>query len=445
MPSIFFRIIGVVALLGLFGQLSEAGAVGAADQSAVVRIPSDLPSGVRIGYARVVKAIRGSTALKTLRGSVELAGGTVVFADAEGRPFYSLPTGAECADACLKNFQPAAAPVGASAVGGFTSVNGIWSFRGRALYVALEGPKLTDPWNIDESDSNRPILRDFGLEITEGKDGMQLVRVAPKAWTKMPFSIGVAEYRLAPGQVLAVGVSGSNPMGKPLYAFSGTPEQEETLPSMFKPQYAGAFSLPIGDFTVHIRDDGTSQWAYRGATLYTCSCDISLGSLNGEGVSAGMAPAMMVRYFVPKEVVLKKDPLVVGRMVEASTGKTLYFRYRLVDAYSHDNTRPMFGLVNAHLAAGIGTKLCDAKCEKEWKPLWAPKDAKSEGYWSIYERADGKRQWAYMNAAVYTHANEAPGSLDGDETFDVDFEDGFGGQALPKEFGLGVAWRALVP
>ena len=86
----------------------------------------------------------------------------------------------------------------------------------------------------------------------QGEDGMMLVRVAPRSWTNMPFSIGVAEYRLAPGQVLAVGVAGNNPMGKPLYTFTGTPEQEKALPAMFKPQYAAGLSLPVGDFTVPI-------------------------------------------------------------------------------------------------------------------------------------------------------------------------------------------------
>lgn len=440
--SLLTTIVSGAVLLGLLGQPSEAGAVGA-DLSAVARIPSDLPVGVRIGYSKIVKVIRADLGLG--RGGGEKGEEAILFADAQGRPFYSLPTGAECADACLKKFQPAAVPLGANAAGGFTIVNGNWSFQGKALYVALDGPKLGVPLRLEEKDALPSFGYINGMEVTEGKDGMKLLRVAPRTWTKMPFSIGVAEYRLAPGQVLVAGVSGVNPMGKPLYAFSGTPEQEKALPSMFKPQYAGAFSLPIGDFTVHMRSDGTPQWSYRGATLYTCSCDISLGSLNGEGVVPGMAPAMMVRYSVPKEVTLQKDPLVVGRMVEASTGKTLYFRDRLVDAYIHENMRPILGTISTEISATLGTKFCDAKCEREWKPFWAPKDAQPQGYWSVYDRADGKRQWAYKNAALYTHAKEAPGSVDGNETFIVEFENGHGGQALPKEFGLGVAWRALVP
>ena len=437
------------ALLVFFGGLSAAGAVtnpatGTASAE-MSRMQSDLPVGVRIGYGRIMVKLRENPATRRVRGGRgDMGVATILIADVEGRPYYYLPPGSECTDACLRDFRPAAALAGAKEVGGFTIVNGRWLFQGKPLFVALAGPKLSDPLKIDDGHAMVPEF-DHGLEITEGQNGMKLLRLDPKSWTKMPFSIGVAEYRLAPGLMLAAGVAGNNPMGAPLYAFSGSLEQEKALPAMFKPQYAAALSLPMGDFTIRERDDGTRQWLYRGAALFTCSCDISAGSLNGEGVVAGMAPAMMVRYFLPKEVVLKRDSVTIGRMVEATTGKTLYYRYRLVDFYVPDNARPMLGIINAQVAAGMGTTLCDAKCEKEYEPLWAPKDAQPGGYWSIYERTDGKRQWAYKNAAVYTHVNEGPGSLDGDEKFLVEFEDGHGGKALPNEFGMGLAWRALTP
>jgi predicted lipoprotein with Yx(FWY)xxD motif len=97
------------------------------------------------------------------------------------------------------------------------------------------------------------------------------------------------------------------------------------------------------------------------------------------------------------------------------------------------------------VGAALGLKHCDAKCEKEWHPFLAPKNAKPQGYWSTYVRADGKRQWAYKSSALYTHANEKPGSLDGNETYDLNIEDGHGGKSKLPEFGLGLAWRAVVP
>ena len=105
----------------------------------------------------------------------------------------------------------------------------------------------------------------------------------------------------------------------------------------------------------------------------------------------------------------------------------------------------MLGTQDAKVGAMLGLAHCDTKCEKEWRPLYASKSAQAQGYWTIYDRPDGKRQWAYKNYAIYTHVPEAPGTLDGNEKYLVQFEDGSGVEALPREFGLGLNWRALVP
>jgi hypothetical protein len=154
---------------------------------------------------------------------------------------------------------------------------------------------------------------------------------------------------------------------------------------------------------------------------------------------------MLVNYYLPPQVNIKKDPLAIGRIVEASTGKTLYYRDRLIDDYTPDHVRPVVGTMSPTVGASLGLKHCDAQCEKEWHPFLAPKDAQPQGYWSVYVRRDGKRQWAYKSSALYTHATEESGSLDGNETYNINIENGRGGKAGPPEFGLGMAWRAVVP
>jgi predicted lipoprotein with Yx(FWY)xxD motif len=285
----------------------------------------------------------------------------------------------------------------------------------------------------------------MGIRISaDGQDGMELARVEPQQWTKMPFSMGVAEYRLAPGQVLAIGVAGNNPMGKPLYLFSGTPDQEKRLPAIFKPAYAAALDLPIGDFTIRERPiDSTRQWAYKRSPLYTCDCDISTGDLNGRD-TPGIAVATLLHYNVPPQVAIRKDSLAIGYMIEARTGKTLYYRDRLKDDYTPDHARPLGGTEDPGIGALLNLKHCDAQCEKEWHPLLAPKNVQPQGYWSTYLRPDGTRQWAYKNCALYTHATERPGTLDGNETYNINIED-YGKKNIPEEFGLGMMWRALVP
>ena len=46
-------------------------------------------------------------------------------------------------------------------------------------------------------------------------------------------------------------------------------------------------SAASGDWTVVTRDDGTTQWAYKGKPLYTFAKDTKPGDANGDGVFNG--------------------------------------------------------------------------------------------------------------------------------------------------------------
>ena len=116
------------------------------------------------------------------------------------------------------------------------------------------------------------------------------------------------------------------------------------LPANFKPAYAAALDLPLGDFRIRERAlDSTRQWVLQGSPLYTCDCDISMGDLNKRGLTRNFhEPPVLLHYNVPRRSCIK-DSLAIGYMVEASTGKTLYFRDRLKDDYTPDHARPMGG------------------------------------------------------------------------------------------------------
>jgi predicted lipoprotein with Yx(FWY)xxD motif len=412
--------------------------------------PADYPAGIRTGIARM--AADGSGIAPVYNSPPERREvHVVVFADTAGHPLSFSPTGAECTGACLQKWRLAIAEPGSKGLGDWTLVGQgpgslQWAFRGKPLYVRASGDLLIDqPYTFPDYDPSDPWTT-IGIPLqSSAADGMQLALVEPQNWIEMPFTMSAAESRLAPGFVLVAGVTSMNPLGTPLYTFSGTVAQEKKLPALFKPEYAAALDLPVGDFKIRTRPDGTRQWAYKGAALFRCECDISTGDLNGKGAAPGLAPAVLVHYFLPAQVAIKKDRLAIGYIVEASTGKTLYYRDRLIDDYTPDHARPVDGTMSPTVGASLAMKHCDAECEKEWIPFLAPKDAPFQGYWSYYVRADGKHQWAYKGSALYTHATERPGSLDGNETYTIRFADGFGGKAAPPEFGLGLAWRAVVP
>lgn len=372
----------------------------------------------------------------------------VVFADSSAHPLYFSSSDAGCTGVCLQTWRPALAPANARAVGDWSLVargsgERQWAFRGKLLYSFGKDPEFF------REDVRGDIFGGVAFTAAarlkgQGVDGMIAARAEPTQWMKMPNGVSTTEYRIAPGQVLAVGVGGATATGKPLYIYTGAAAQESKLPAMFRPQLASELDLPVGDFTIRDRADGTRQWVYHGAPLYLCDCDVDVGDLNGKDRAPDIAPASVLRYPLPSEVVLKWDPLSGGHLVEARSGRTLYYRDRVKDAWEPDNFRNPAGPQDPLVGATLGLKHCDAKCEKTWHPLFAPRDAQPQGYWSVYARPDGKKQWAYKNFALYTHAGEPPGSLNGNETYLIRYDEGRGSRP-PEEFGMGLVWRAALP
>lgn len=58
---------------------------------------------------------------------------------------------------------------------------------------------------------------------------------------------------------------------------------------------------------------------------------------------------------------------------------------------------------------------CSAECLQNWHIAVAPADAKPFGPWSVIQRSDGRRQWAYKHKPLYTYArDQAPGDATGE-------------------------------
>ncbi len=56
---------------------------------------------------------------------------------------------------------------------------------------------------------------------------------------------------------------------------------------------------------------------------------------------------------------------------------------------------------------------CTGDCQKTWRPVYAPADAKPLGDWTVITRSDSK-QWAYKGRAIYTYTADVPGQAKGD-------------------------------
>jgi predicted lipoprotein with Yx(FWY)xxD motif len=51
---------------------------------------------------------------------------------------------------------------------------------------------------------------------------------------------------------------------------------------------------------------------------------------------------------------------------------------------------------------GKGKSNCYDKCAANWPPLKAEAGAKAEGEWTVIDRTDGTKMWAYDGKPVYT-------------------------------------------
>lgn len=65
--------------------------------------------------------------------------------------------------------------------------------------------------------------------------------------------------------------------------------------------------------------------------------------------------------------------------------------------------------------AGSGKSVCNGGCAANWPPLAAPSGAAPAGDWTIVNRDDGTKQWAYKGRPLYYWVKDAkPGDKTGE-------------------------------
>ena len=67
-----------------------------------------------------------------------------------------------------------------------------------------------------------------------------------------------------------------------------------------------------------------------------------------------------------------------------------------------------------------GMSACYDDCATNWPPLIAASDASAEGDFTLVERKDGSKQWAFKGKPLYLWAKDTkPGDMTGDGVKDV--------------------------
>lgn len=166
-------------------------------------------------------------------------------------------------------------------------------------------------------------------------------------------------------------------------------------------------AAPDGDFSLLARGDGTQQWVYRGAPLYTFANDKAIGDALGDEADGG---AWHVAVFDPGAGMTLPDGIAVREIADA--GGTGLVDASVLTLYTFDG------------AATQGKIFCKTgDCSRLWLPLEAPEIANPAGFFSVIARDDGITQWAFQGRPLYKFAGDRkPGDVNGsgvDDRFHV--------------------------
>lgn len=329
--------------------------------------------------------------------------GDAVYADARGMTLYVRDPDSggakdDCEPDCNQRWLPADAPPAATptddwSIAVSTAGTGQWSYRGRPAYR---------------------YAGDQEIGQTAGEGGAwHPIRFLPADGAVLPADIAIREIAEAGGIAL------TDPAGRTLYAMNGVASRAPACAGdcarRWLPVAAPEVAVPIGDFSAIARDDGITQWTYRGRALYRYVGDSVPHDVEGRGVDARFHVALVRRYFQPADAIIWHSA-ALGNLLGTREGLALYERDRAFPEEGHD-FRGDHGPPALGRAFGIST--CDALCTRTWHPYAAPAGSLPCGFWEIVVRPDGLRQWSYKGYPLYTYGPDHPGELGGQDQYDL--------------------------
>jgi len=187
----------------------------------------------------------------------------------------------------------------------------------------------------------------------------------------------------------------ANAKGMTLYTFAddqkfANPLCEDACIAKWPPLLTSADVKPDGDWSIVTRKNGDKQWAFRGKPLYAHTRDVTPGDMNGD--------ELLQKWYIAIK------PLATPPSF--TTFKTP-MGYLLVD-------QKKMSLYTSDADKGEASACIDA-CAKTWRPMeasWLVEPAIAD--WTIIQRKDGTRQWAFKGKPLYRYAGDfSPGDMAG--------------------------------
>jgi predicted lipoprotein with Yx(FWY)xxD motif len=172
----------------------------------------------------------------------------------------------------------------------------------------------------------------------------------------------------------------------------------------WQPLEAGLIALPMGEWGIAVRDDGTHQWTFRGRPLYSFS-DEAAKTASADG-REGVWHLAVLESAPPVPGWVRLQPTDGGIVAADPQGMTLY----AYEAEMNVN-RP---------SGGASERGCNQYCLDLYRPVLAAEDAERVGDWSLVPAPGGRRQWAYKGLPLSTFAEDRrPGDIVGTKPYRV--------------------------
>jgi predicted lipoprotein with Yx(FWY)xxD motif len=303
----------------------------------------------------------------------------------------------DCNDTCAVNWPPLYAEAGATSWGDFTVIErddstNQWAFRGLPLYF---------------------FVGDTAAGETKGEGVGNLWYVArPDPFTTADSSIGT----VLAGATSVTSVDGAGAQtatridrdGFTLYTFDNDAAGDSNCNGgcavNWPPLFADNGATATGNFTIITRDDGSRQWAFKDEPLYFYIGDTAAGDVNGDQVgdiwhAARPAPVQLFDggsfgdIFAARGMIADVDGS--GNRAATSSDKTGFTLYLFDDDATDEE------------GDGAGDSDCNDSCATIWPPLYAEDTDMAAGDFTIIDREDGSKQWAYKGAPLYFFQSDA--------------------------------------
>lgn len=190
-----------------------------------------------------------------------------------------------------------------------------------------------------------------------------------------------------------------------------TGECAETFP----PVIAANGAQAEGDWSLVVRGDGKLQWAYRNKPLYRFTKETRIHEVVNNVLARELAKDNILRKAAVDETALL--PPAGWRVARLNPAADMAMPAGIAVRnlpWNSSHGLVANGGMTLYVLGGDVNTVTDQTGEFVWQPLYAPALARSVGLFSPLLREDGRKQWTFRGAPLFTFSGDYdPGDVNG--------------------------------